>query len=95
MQGLVDYQAILERVFLPTLQKVKGKDGGVNWDDYADMYNEMTGMEAGSTLNLLSLLPLSKEDSVLDVGCGPARLSVPLAKKGKKRKRARSFRKNA
>ena len=54
MQGLVDYQAILERVFLPTLQKVKGKDGGVNWDDVANMYNEMTRMEAASTLNLLS-----------------------------------------
>ena len=80
MQGLVDYQAILERVFLPTLQKVKGKDGGVNWDDYADMYNEMTGMETASTLNLLSNLPITKDDSVLDVGCGPARLSVPLAK---------------
>ena len=39
MQGLVDYQAILERVFSPTLQKVKGKYGGVNWDDFADMYN--------------------------------------------------------
>ena len=83
MQGLVDYQAILERVFSPTLQKVKGKDGGANWDDYADMYNEMTRMEAASTLNLLSNLPITKDDSVLDVGCGPARLSVPLAKLAK------------
>ena len=83
MQGLVDYQAILERVFLPTLQKVKGKDGGVNWDDVANMYNEMTRMEAASTLNLLSNLPITKDDSVLDVGCGPARLSVPLAKLAK------------
>ena len=83
MQGLVDYQAILERVFSPTLQKVKGKDGGVNWDDCADMYNEMTGMETASTLNLLSNLPITKDDSVLDVGCGPARLSVPLAKLAK------------
>ena len=70
-------------MFLPTLQKVKGKDGGVNWDDYADMYNEMTGMETASTLNLLSNLPITKDDSVLDVGCGPARLSVPLAKLAK------------
>ena len=83
MQGLVDYQAILERMFLPTLQKVQGKDGGVNWDDYADMYNEMTGMETASTLNLLSILPITKDDSVLDVGCGPARLSVPFAKLAK------------
>jgi len=59
MQGLVDYQAILEMVFSSTLQKVKGKDGGVNWDDYADMYNEMTGMETASTLNLLSNLCLN------------------------------------
>lgn len=83
MQGLVDYQAILEMVFSSTLQKVKGKDGGVNWDDYADMYNEMTGMETASTLNLLSNLPITKDDSVLDVGCGPARLSVPLAELAK------------
>ncbi|WP_234411941.1 class I SAM-dependent methyltransferase [Campylobacter concisus] len=83
MQGLVDYQAILERVFSPTLQKVKGKYGGVNWDDVANMYNEMTRMEAASTLNLLSNLPITKDDSVLDVGCGPARLSVPLAKLAK------------
>jgi len=66
MQGLVDYQAILEMVFSSTLQKVKGKDGGVNWDDYADMYNEMTGMETASTLNLLSNLPITKDDSVLE-----------------------------
>ena len=68
---------------MPTLQKVKGKDGGVNWDDVANMYNEMTRMEAASTLNLLSNLPITKDDSVLDVGCGPARLSVPLAKLAK------------
>ena len=57
--------------------------GGVNWDDVANMYNEMTRMEAASTLNLLSNLPITKDDSVLDVGCGPARLSVPLAKLAK------------
>ncbi|WP_314989504.1 class I SAM-dependent methyltransferase [uncultured Campylobacter sp.] len=84
MQGLVNYQAIFERAFASTLQKVKGgQKSGVDWDTVANMYNEMTSMEADSTLNLLSLLPLSKEDSVLDVGCGPARLSVPLAKKVK------------
>ena len=42
MQGLVNYQAIFERAFASTLQKVKGKDGGIDWDDYADMYKDDT-----------------------------------------------------
>jgi len=58
----------------------KARGGGVNWDEVANMYNEMTRMEARSTAQAISLLPIGPEDSVLDVGCGPGRLIVPLAK---------------
>ena len=88
MQGLVNWKALRDLKFaslIRCLPQEKGGDkkargGGVNWDEIANMYNEMTRMEARSTAQAISLLPIGPEDSVLDVGCGPGRLIVPLAK---------------
>ena len=88
MQGLVNWKALRDLKFASLMRRLpqekggdkKARGGGVNWDEVANMYNEMTRMEARSTAQAISLLPIGPEDSVLDVGCGPGRLIVPLAK---------------
>ncbi len=90
MQGLVNWKALRDLKFASLMRRApqeenergdkKARGGGVNWDEIANMYNEMTRMEARSTAQAISLLPIGPEDSVLDVGCGPGRLIVPLAK---------------
>ncbi|WP_276712127.1 class I SAM-dependent methyltransferase [Campylobacter rectus] len=90
MQGLVNWKALRDLKFASLMRRSpqekrenagkKAEGGGVDWDEVANMYNEMTRMEARSTAQAISLLPIGPEDSVLDVGCGPGRLIVPLAK---------------
>lgn len=90
MQGLVNWKALRDLKFASLMRRLPQEDGesgdkraeggGVDWDEVANMYNEMTRMEARSTAQAISLLPITGEDSVLDIGCGPGRLIVPLAK---------------
>jgi len=53
------------------------------WDDAAYMYFKMAAMEreyTGAQLNSFNVTP---EDTVLDVGCGPGRIAVPMARRSK------------
>lgn len=53
------------------------------WDEEAPYYDLMNKMEKHGTEMELELLPLSKDDIVLDIGCGPGRMTVPLARRVK------------
>lgn len=53
------------------------------WDVEAPYYDLMNQMEEHSTELELELLPLAKNDIVLDIGCGPGRMTVPMAKRVK------------
>lgn len=55
----------------------------VNWDDHADFYNEMAMMELPYTGRQLDCLEITPEDTVLDIGCGPGRLSILAAERAK------------
>lgn len=82
MPNLINYQALHQLKYALLAQNAPS-NGGANWDNIAHMYNEMTKMEKNSTAYALSFLPITKKDSVVDIGCGPGRLSVPLAQMAK------------
>ena len=54
------------------------------WDEEAPYYALMNELEARGTDLEIACLPLKSEYTVLDLGCGPGRMTVPIAKKQKK-----------
>jgi len=55
----------------------------INWDDNADFYNAMAMMELEYTVPQLDCLDIQPTDTVLDIGCGPGRISTLAAKRAK------------
>lgn len=55
----------------------------INWDSHADFYNKMAMMELSYTIPQLKCLDMQKTDTVLDIGCGPGRISILSAKQAK------------
>jgi SAM-dependent methyltransferase len=53
------------------------------WDDNADFYNMMAMMELEYTEPQLDCLNIQPTDTVLDIGCGPGRISTLAAKRAK------------
>lgn len=53
------------------------------WDKTSRMYNRMTELEGKFTLDQLDCIPIEKEDTILDVCCGPGRTAIPAAKRAK------------
>ena len=59
-------------------------ENGVNmWDLESVRYDKMSALEKELTVKQVDALPLSPEDTVLDMGCGCGRLSVPVAQRVK------------
>lgn len=54
------------------------------WDKCASNYNENTPQMADLTQNQLNRIQLQSTDTVLEVGAGNGRLTVPMAKKAQK-----------
>ncbi|WP_169784444.1 class I SAM-dependent methyltransferase [Campylobacter curvus] len=79
MQGLLNWEAIRELRFAD-LSDASGRVNRINWDDVADMYNEMVKIERDFTLKQVEILPITSADSVADIGCGTGRMSVPIAR---------------
>lgn len=79
MQGLLNWEAIRELRFAD-LTDTNGRVNRIDWDDVADMYNEMVKLERDFTLKQVEILPVTSADSVADIGCGTGRLSVPIAR---------------
>lgn len=82
MNGLVNWEAI---------QKMQNRNmpGGCldteqaneMWSRVARMYHFMAGLEREFTLNQVNAMRLDKDDSVIDIGCGIGRLTIPVAQK--------------
>lgn len=58
-----------------------GPGGDVCWDDHATMYSKMAAMEAEYTEHQVNAFGCAPTDTVLDIGCGPGRITVPMARR--------------
>ena len=79
MQGLLNWEAI-QNCLQQNMSRAVPNLASVRWGSHADMYNQMAKMETEYTAKQVAELILDKNDTVLDIGCGPGRLSVPIAK---------------
>ncbi|MCL1075289.1 class I SAM-dependent methyltransferase [Shewanella dokdonensis] len=80
MQGLVNWRLIRERMLGPVH---RGAMPAVNWDDITEMYDGMARLERRFTQMQVDCMPITADDTVVDIGCGPGRLTVPMAKKAR------------
>jgi protein-L-isoaspartate O-methyltransferase len=81
MQPLINWEE-LQAITRPPMMPRPDKDAA--WEkNFAVFYNKVASMEKLHTLNQVNALPLRSDDTLLDVGCGPGRLSVPLAQRVK------------
>ena len=78
---LINWQELL-RISRLHMSKCKPEKG--MWDHAANMYNKMAAMEYEYTFAQLDAFDTSPEDTVLDIGCGPGRISVLIAQRVKK-----------
>ena len=62
---------------------MSGDPSAHNWDDSADLYNIMAQMERSYTYNQLNCFDVAPQDTVLDIGCGPGRISCAISEKAK------------
>lgn len=81
MQGLIHWAAI-RRNFIFNGGR-DPKTPGVDWNTITEEYDGMAKLEKEFTQKQVDCMHITKEDTVVDIGCGPGRLSVPIAKKAK------------
>ncbi|MFZ2529489.1 MAG: class I SAM-dependent methyltransferase [Rhodococcus sp. (in: high G+C Gram-positive bacteria)] len=58
-----------------------GPGSGIDWDVHAPMYTIMSDLEADATELQVGVIPLLSTDTVLDIGCGPGRVTIPVARR--------------
>ncbi|AYV14492.1 class I SAM-dependent methyltransferase [Shewanella algae] len=80
MQGLVNWRLLRERIMAPLSQETLAS---FDWNQITDMYDGMAKLERRFTQMQVDVLPITADDTVVDIGCGPGRLSVPMAQKAK------------
>ena len=76
MQSLINWQLLHKRL---SKKKRPESEFLLNWDEFAEMYDGMIRLEARFSEQQVACLPIEASDTVVDIGSGPGRLSVPLA----------------
>ncbi|QDR82401.1 class I SAM-dependent methyltransferase [Sporomusa termitida] len=82
MKGLINWEALQKYQKLPFANMDEAAQAK-QWGSFAGMYDGMAKLEKEFTKKQVGQMLLSAEDSVIDIGCGPGRLSVPVAQKVK------------
>ncbi|TWH48741.1 class I SAM-dependent methyltransferase [Sporomusa sp. KB1] len=83
MNGLINWEVLQQHRQMP-FANMDEDSQKKRWGSFAGMYDGMAKLEKNFTKNQVEQMLLSAEDSVVDIGCGPGRLSVPVAKKVKR-----------
>lgn len=73
----IDWPELRKRAFA---QKSRKKKSAEDWDGRAEDFAKRAQNTSYDSL-LLDKLPLTPESTVLDIGCGPGTLALPIAKK--------------
>ncbi|MDF2873520.1 MAG: rumA: rRNA (uracil-5-)-methyltransferase RumA [Sporomusa sp.] len=82
MKGLINWEALQKYRKMPFANMDEAAQEK-QWGSVAGMYDGMAKLEKEFTKKQVGQMLLSAEDSVIDIGCGPGRLSVPVAQKVK------------
>ena len=82
MNGLINWKVLHQHGKMP-FDNMDEDVQKKRWGSVAGMYDGMAKLEKNFTKNQVEQMLLSADDSVVDIGCGPGRLSVPVAKKVK------------
>lgn len=82
MKPLINWDE-LQTITGPSMMMPKPGTDSAWAKNFAAFYNKMASMEKRYTPNQVNALPLLPSDTLLDMGCGPGRLSVPLAQRVK------------
>ncbi len=80
MNGLVNWEALRRQRFAMLRDP---KTPNVDWNAMAEMYDGMAKLEKGFTQKQVDAMGITENDTVVDIGCGPGRLTVPMAHKAK------------
>lgn len=75
MRGLIDWELLAE------LQSSPAMSQPAMWDAFATRYDGYTRMQEYHTQSQIDLMNLQAHESVLDVGAGPGRISIPAAQR--------------
>ncbi len=83
--GLINWEEI-QKLTMPAATREAMERNTSNQfdnDNSADMYNQVAKIERAYTYNQINAFDTSKNDTVLDIGCGPGRISVLMAQRAK------------
>ncbi|NLZ99675.1 MAG: methyltransferase domain-containing protein [Clostridiaceae bacterium] len=80
MEPIINW-AVLQDILRPKFPDQLRRS--VNWSNTAVMYNMMAEMERSYTYNQTDCIPVTDQDTVLDIGCGPGRISCAIAERAK------------
>ncbi len=83
MKGLLNWEAI-HQLMNNNFLKMDESAQKEMWGHSAEMYDGMAKLEKEYTKNQVNQMTLDPNDTVVDIGCGPGRLAIPIAKKVKK-----------
>ncbi len=83
MKPLINWEELQKLTMPPRPPAPPEGASGNMWDKSADMYNRMARMEKSYTLNQINAFDTAKTDTVLDIGCGPGRIAVPMAQRAR------------
>jgi len=77
MAGLIDWEMLWALTTSPLMSQPR------MWDDFASRYDGYSSLEQEYTRHQIDALRVEPDDTVLDVGAGTGRISVPVARRAR------------